>query len=54
MLYLQNIALIGYLGSHRHFDATPEAHLADLVHLAKTATVYALVAQDARWQAYLT
>ncbi len=54
MLYLQNVALIGYLGSHRHFDATPEANLADLVHLAKTVAVYALVAQDARWQAYLT
>jgi hypothetical protein len=51
MLFLQNIALIGYLGAHRHFDATPEANLADLVHLAKTVGAYALVAQDPDWQA---
>ena len=53
MLFLQNIALIGYLGAHRHFDATPEANLTDLVHLAKTVGVYALVAQDPQWQAQL-
>jgi hypothetical protein len=51
MLFLQNIALIGYLGAHRHFDATPEANLADLVYLAKTVGAYALVAQDPDWQA---
>ncbi len=49
MMFVQHIALVGYLGSHRHFDATPEAYIGDLVHLAKTLAVYALVAQNPEW-----
>jgi hypothetical protein len=50
MMYVQNIALVGYLGSHRHFDGIPEAHLNDLVDLAKVLAVYALIAQSAEWR----
>jgi len=54
MMFVQNIALVGYLGSHRHFDGIPEAHLNDLVDLAKVLAVYALIAQSAEWrEAYL-
>lgn len=56
MMYTPNIALIGFLGTHRHFDeGPPQANLGDLVHLAKTFVVYSLVAHDEQWRTdYLT
>ncbi len=52
MMYTPNVALIGFLGTDRHFDqGTPQAHLADLMHLAKTMVVYTLIAQDESWRA---
>ena len=51
MQYTQNIALIGFPGLYAHFDRTPVAHCADLVHLTRTLIVYSLLAQDADWQA---
>ena len=51
MLYTPNVAMIGFLGVHRHFDGgVPRANLADLVHLAKTLVVYSLIAQDEDWR----
>lgn len=50
MQYTQNIALIGYPGAYAHFDRTPLARCGDLVHLAKTLVVVALLAQDGRWR----
>lgn len=52
MMYTPNVALIGFLGTDRHFDqGTPQAHLADLMHLAKIMVVYTLIAQDESWRA---
>ncbi|MCA1643973.1 MAG: hypothetical protein LC797_00405 [Chloroflexi bacterium] len=50
MLATPNVGLLGYLLSHRHFDGQPRAHPADLVHLARSLAVYALVAQSADWR----
>ncbi len=52
MMYTPNVALIGFLGTDRHFDqGIPQAHLADLMHLAKIMVVYSLIAQDEEWRA---
>ncbi|MBA2301520.1 MAG: hypothetical protein H0W08_02680 [Acidobacteria bacterium] len=52
MMYTPNVALIGFLGTDRHFDqGIPRAHLEDLMHLAKIMVVYTLVAQDDSWRA---
>jgi hypothetical protein len=51
MLATPNLALVGYLLSHRHFDGLPRAHPDDLVHLARAVAVLVLVAQSARWRA---
>lgn len=52
MMYTPNVALIGFLGTDRHFDqGIPQAHLADLMHLARIMVVYTLIAQDERWRA---
>lgn len=46
MMYTPNVALVGYPGAYSHFADTPRAHLGDLVDLAKSLVVYALVAQS--------
>jgi hypothetical protein len=51
MLATPNLALIGYLLAHRHFDGLPRAHPDDLVHLARSVAALVLVAQSARWRA---
>lgn len=45
-----NVALVGYLLAHRHFDGVPRAHLADLIDLARALAIYALVAQSSAWR----
>ncbi len=50
MLATPNVALIGYPGAYSHFADTPRAHVGDLVHLARTLTVYLLVAQSEMWR----
>ncbi len=46
-----NVALVGFLLAHRHFDGLPRAHPDDLVHLGRALAVYSLVAQSPEWRA---
>ena len=54
MQFTQNVMLFGFAGTSSHFDKTPTIKCADMLDLAKTMIVYALIAQDADWRlAYL-
>ena len=47
-----NVALIGYLGSNRHWAAgPPQANLRDLLHLAAVVVCYTLLAHSDLWRA---
>ncbi len=50
LFYSQNVSIIGFPGAYAHFDKTPVARCGDLVELARTLVVYALIAQDPEWQ----
>ena len=50
--FTQNVSIIGYPAAFTHFDKPPLAYMSDLVNLAKTLTLLALVAQDQAWRDY--
>ncbi len=51
MTVTPNVALVGFLLSHRHFDGLPRAHPDDLVHLGRSLAVWSLIAQSEEWRA---
>lgn len=54
MFYTQNIVHVGYPAAYSHFDRKPFGYVSDMVHLARTLVIYALIAQNSDWRsAYL-
>ena len=46
-----NVALLGFLGTNRHFDTDlPSANLHDIVHLARALVLYVLSTQTPTWR----
>ena len=50
MMVTPNVLRVGYTGVYSHFEQTPQAHIDDLVHLAKTIAAWVIVAQSEAWQ----
>lgn len=50
MTVTPNVALVGFLLSHRHFDGQPRSHPDDLVHLGRSLAIWSLVAQSEEWR----
>jgi hypothetical protein len=54
MMVTPNVLRVGFTGVYSHFAQTPQAHIDDLVHLAKTIAAWVVIAQNEEWQSRYT